>query len=214
MKSATAAPKLLVAPVVRQRHPGLTGRERRAALAVVSDAERMRYDQLNASRGDAFLAGRALLRGLAGEMLGIAPSDVPLSARCIECGGEHGRPVIVGTRLRVSMAHSRDSLVVAACWDRAIGIDLEPLAGRKGRLDAIEGITGVRSLRHWTRVEAVLKADGRGLRVDPRLVRATEKRRSDGIVEIAAALSGSPMTYLLLDVPAETPALVSVALAR
>jgi 4'-phosphopantetheinyl transferase len=61
----------------------------------------------------------------------------------------------------------------------AVGIDAEPLAGDPSRFAAIREVCGrsaadvadgVEALRLWTTIEAVLKADGRGLDVDPRRV--------------------------------------------
>ncbi|MFM9878671.1 MAG: hypothetical protein ACKVOG_12615, partial [Rhodoglobus sp.] len=56
-----------------------------------------------------------------------------------------------------------------------VGLDVELAAGNPVRLAAIEDVAGASPdpLRHWTRIEAVLKADGRGLRVDPREVSVT-----------------------------------------
>jgi 4'-phosphopantetheinyl transferase len=194
-------------PITRFGPRALTPDDRGPALDSLSGAERARFEDLVPARADAFLAGRALLRQVAGELLGIEPVAVPLVARCPECGREHGRPILAGTDLRVSLAHASSSVAVAASWGAAVGIDLEPLAGRVERLDAIEALTGVRSLRHWTRLEAVLKADGRGLRVDPGAVRVTEV--ADGIT---AAIAGGSARYRLIDEPADGM-IVTVAVA-
>ena len=138
------------------------------ALAALSPAERERY--ASAARPQAFLAGRALLRGLAGELLGVAPADVPLSAICPDCGGPHGAPTIAGSDLRVSLSHADGLVVAVARRGAALGVDVERSVLPAERLAAIGTLTGRASVRHWTRVEAVLKADGRGLRVDPSLV--------------------------------------------
>jgi 4'-phosphopantetheinyl transferase len=116
-------------------------------------------------------AGRALLRELAAAELGVAPADAPLVQRCPDCGGPHGRPVIAGSELRVSLSRCPLGTVSVAAWGRAIGVDVEPRELPAERVDAIRAVAGGDGVAHWTAVEAVLKADGRGLRVDPRLVR-------------------------------------------
>ncbi|WP_239066309.1 hypothetical protein [Microbacterium hibisci] len=54
----------------------------------------------------------------------------------------------------------------------ALGIDAEPLDDARRDAAGMRGVLGdgIASVRDWVRVEAVLKADGRGLRVDPATV--------------------------------------------
>ncbi|PPF54294.1 4-phosphopantetheinyl transferase [Clavibacter michiganensis] len=119
-----------------------------------------------ADRAARTAAGRDALRALAAELVGADPADVTVRARCATCGGPHGRPVLGGSRaldaLHASVAHAGDAVVVAVSGRGPIGIDAEP----RGR-EAPPGTT----LAQWVRIEAVLKADGRGLLVDPALVR-------------------------------------------
>ena len=111
--------------------------------------------------------GRALLRALVAELAGEAAAEIVAS--CPDCARPHGRPTAPGSGLHVSLAHcAAGSLAVAA--GVPVGVDVEGPAD-EATLDAIQAVAGVRSLRHWTAIEAVLKADGRGLRVDPREVR-------------------------------------------
>jgi 4'-phosphopantetheinyl transferase len=116
-------------------------------------------------------AGRLLLRELAASELGIAPDDVPLVQRCPDCGGPHGRPVIEGSDLQVSLSRCALGAVAVAAWGRAIGVDIEPRELPAEQRLAIRTVAGGEGVGHWTAVEAVLKADGRGLRVDPSRVR-------------------------------------------
>jgi 4'-phosphopantetheinyl transferase len=91
-------------------------------------------------------------------------------------------------------------VLAAAAWDHEVGVDLEradaePAAERDQAIAAVAGASGDDALEHWTRVEAVLKADGRGLRVDPSLVRI---RTSEETVE--AQISDDGASYALASI--------------
>lgn len=93
--------------------------------------------------------GRALLRELGAD---------EVTAVCPSCGGPHGRPL--SAHGVVSIAHA-DGLTVVALGEHPLGVDVE-------RSDAQP--PGTTALR-WTEIEAVLKADGRGLAVAPERIR-------------------------------------------
>jgi 4'-phosphopantetheinyl transferase len=138
---------------IRWARPGLSDSDRQRSLAALSPRE---LDRLTVERDpDGFLQGRLMLRDLAVE-LGVANPIV--DATCPDCGGPHGAPRIRDSNLRVSLSRCAGAVVVAGTLGRGIGVDVE-LAGA----DA----AGVGSIARWTTIEAVLKADGRGLRVDP-----------------------------------------------
>ena len=177
----------------------------------------------SAEAADRFLVGRMLLRELSAETLGTPIESITVLAECPSCGGPHGRPSISvagATALHATLSHTT-GLVVAAILPptsgSAIGIDVEAVAGAGSgsdsdsdeRLSAIEALVprtadwrrgvlggrGIRSgLRAWTRVEAVLKADGRGLRVDPS---AVALRPANG--GLAASVDGSETRYVVFD---------------
>lgn len=103
-----------------------------------------------------------------------------LRVLCAHCGSsDHGKPGFAGLPVLVSIAYAGPAVFVAlASADRhsALGVDAEELksdaAAEAARGSAPEGGACVTadpasSLERWTAVEAVLKADGRGLRVDP-----------------------------------------------
>lgn len=101
------------------------------------------------------VAARLLLRWAVAEWTG--ESDVVVVQVCGECGGPHGRPsVVVAGRPgpAVSLAHA-GGLAVVAVSGVPVGVDVER---------AEPGV------REWVRTEAVLKATGHGLTVDPSLV--------------------------------------------
>ena len=163
-----------------------------ALLPLLSDDERMRHagtaDQAAAAR---FVIGRAALRVLAAELVtehalarggeAVAPAAIEVKAHCTVCGGPHGRPVIdlrspKGRPLAVSIGHTAAGVVVAAGWRGPIGVDVELADAPIASLAAVSSLIPPAArpagrnwepIQHWTRVEAVVKADGRGLAVDP-----------------------------------------------
>jgi 4'-phosphopantetheinyl transferase len=155
----------------------------------------------SADRAARTAAGRDALRALAAELVGADPRDVTVRARCATCGGAHGRPVLGGSRaldgLHASVAHAGDAVVVAVSVDGPIGIDAEP----RGR-EAPPGTT----LAEWVRIEAVLKADGRGLRVEPDRVRSADD--AQGTV---AWIDGEPARYRVAEVALAPDLVVAVA---
>ncbi|UXW86042.1 hypothetical protein NFX31_00440 [Microbacterium azadirachtae] len=124
--------------------------------------------------GDPRETADALIRALAAEL---APgSDLRIERRCPVCGGPHGRPVLPSAPVRASVAYAEPWAVVAiASADRfaTIGIDAER-DGASPDLAALFAPSTPPDLRGWTAIEAVLKADGRGLLVAPDRVRLAE----------------------------------------
>ena len=114
----------------------------------------------------------ALLRDL-------LPEGAELSHPCPRCGGPHGPVLVSGAPFVASISYA-GSLAVVAVADSAqaaaIGVDAEPAEDARRDAAGLGGVLGPgeASVRSWTRVEAALKADGRGLRVDPAAVRIEE----------------------------------------
>jgi 4'-phosphopantetheinyl transferase len=155
-------------------------------------------------RAEARARGRALIATLLAEWRE-APIGTEVVALCPDCGGDHGRPMLmVGGRpidAHVSIAHSGPFTAVALHHDLPLGIDIEERTADPERLAAIRGVTGIDTddpLRHWTRVEAVLKAHGDGLRIDPSRVRVTSIG-SDTI----ATIDGLAPSYRVAELPVD-----------
>ena len=111
-----------------------------------------------------FVGARLLLRGSIVDLLGWDPARIELHQRCPRCAGPHGRPLVtVGGRAgpHVSIAHA-GGLALIAISTRPVGIDLEPVVGTIG--------PDADAKRTWVRTEAVLKATGYGLDLDPSLI--------------------------------------------
>ena len=110
-----------------------------------------------------FVGARRLLRDTLIELLGGTADDVVLHQQCDRCGGAHGRPMVrIAGRPgpHVSTTHA-GGLVAVAIASNPVGVDLEPVG---------DTTTDTGDLVTWVRTEAVLKATGHGLDVDPRLV--------------------------------------------
>lgn len=110
---------------------------------------------------------RVVSRSLLTELL---PGAVFVS-RCPSCGGDHGRIRVRGADAAVSVSYAPGWAVVAVTREYGrIGVDAVP-ADAAGLERVLPGETDARA---WARAEAVLKADGRGLTVDPAHVSVRE----------------------------------------
>jgi 4'-phosphopantetheinyl transferase len=140
-------------------------------------------------------ASHDLLRTVLTRLTGRADHElVPTCGRC--GGGDHGKPVLAGSELHVSLASTVGLAVVAVTPVAPVGVDVERAAatGFDGFAEVAlapgeHAGTDVERARAWVRKEAVLKATGTGLAVDPRTVDV----RADRLTEPPA---------LLYDVPA------------
>ncbi|MGJ0390830.1 hypothetical protein [Microbacterium sp. CGR1] len=140
-----------------------------ADVAAMGQGQLDRFRELGGDRARGFLAGRALISALVQSIRG--PGEVLLDSRCHRCGGEHGRPRTAEVSLSVS--HSGDLVVVAAAAGTApLGVDIEAwsAAGRVSELGSLFPVGAAPDVAGWTRVEAAVKADGRGFEVDPSAV--------------------------------------------
>ena len=132
-------------------------------------------------------ADRARLVDAVAELLAVDPAEVTVLRRCDHCGGDdHGRPVVTGPAhplVWASLSRAGDLIAVVATTVGPVGIDIESLerVAAAGFDDVAFSATERESLRSlpdptpgrarlWTAKEAVLKARGTGLRVDPREV--------------------------------------------
>ena len=152
----------------------------------VLDDERARSERFHKPEdGQHFLARRVLLRQLLSARTGRDPRDLGSTPDAF------GRPCIAGLEpVRFNTSRSRNWYAVAihAGPDGMPGVDIEqarelpdpgPLSrrilspGEQAVLGAGVTLDVDRLLRVWTRKEAVLKAVGRGLAIDPSLVTVT-----------------------------------------
>jgi len=138
--------------------------------------------------------------------LGLRPSSVVLRRTSA------GKPEVPGSVLRVSLAHSGDAAVVAVASGREVGVDVELLrAGTESWSLSSHALTQSEQARlkalpvsrrsgaflsMWTRKEALLKALGVGLALDPQLIELEGQE-----VVAAPPELGEAGDWTLVDVP-------------
>lgn len=138
------------------------------AKALLSPDERARMERFRFPVDQArFAVGRAALRRLLGEVVGIPPEAVAFGY------GPQGKPHVRNAPLdvRFNVSHSHGLALVAITLGRKVGIDVEqrrPVAdaeaiARRYFLPAEAALGEEAFLPLWTRKEAVLKASGLGL---------------------------------------------------
>jgi 4'-phosphopantetheinyl transferase len=136
-------------------------------------ASRYRLDQAQVH----FSVGRTCLRTLLGNATGLDPLSIAITT------GVHGKPeapYLNGHRVNFNVAHSKDTILIALSREGPVGVDVEYFDRPTDIMDvakhnftetetrSLEAITDPETrhttfYRYWTRKEAVLKADGRGL---------------------------------------------------
>ncbi|MCD1268902.1 hypothetical protein B5M43_008610 [Microbacterium sp. MEC084] len=170
--------------------------------------------------GETETRSRAGDRLLADLIRRVAPgADERVARRCARCGGhDHGAPRALAAPVAVALAYAGATIVAAAAHARdaaSLGVDVE--RGAAGSvLDDLAPLFAPLpppDLRGWTRIEAVLKTDGRGLRVPPGelAVSSVAVDRLPG--SALARVPGRPDAIEVADGPAPEGCVVSVALA-
>jgi 4'-phosphopantetheinyl transferase len=171
---APAAERPLVL-LVDRRGAAFTPAWRQRLRQSLSAAELERLQRFRLPRdAERFLLGRGLMRAWLAQILGCGAAELPFTALA------HGKPVVAGAP-HFNVSHSGDLILLALHADRAVGVDLErdrtlldwPAIARR-----YLGVAALQQLRRdhpdapsqrraflleWCRLEARLKADGRGL---------------------------------------------------
>lgn len=124
-------------------------------------------------------ARRDVSRALLAELV----AGARFRSRCPACGADHGRIHVDGADAAVSVSYVEGWAVAVAAWGHErVGVDAVPvdagglervLPDDAGERAVMSAPSSTAPARAWARVEAVLKADGRGLAVDPRRVEVT-----------------------------------------
>ncbi|MEV7693256.1 chemotaxis protein CheY [Microbacterium sp. NPDC089189] len=151
-------------------------------------------------RGDRRRAANALVRDMTGAALRHGP--------CVHCGGAHGVPRLDGGVDAVSLAYTASHVFAAVgAGVHALGIDAE--CGDPADAAGVERLRAGATLRDWTRLEAVAKADGRGLALDV----ATVRIESDAGARWTARVPGAPHPFSGADLIGPAGVVLSVARA-
>jgi 4'-phosphopantetheinyl transferase len=168
----------------------------------------VRASAFGPDRRRAFVVGRSLIAGLVGDLFPGTSGWSVDTGTCSRCGARHGAVEITGAPVVASVSYAPGLVVAAvATTDRVsrLGVDVEPGTANPTRdrdLQQLLGRSNEPALRRWTQVEAVLKADGRGLSVDPAEVRV---RSGHG------RIADDPVRYRVEDVAGPTGYLISLA---
>jgi 4'-phosphopantetheinyl transferase len=150
-------------------------------------------------------ADREALVAAVAAACGVDAADLRAGRVCAHCGSTaHGRPWVTAHGAAVGVSLARTTGVVAlAVGPDPVGVDVErpsrvaaaPLdAFTPGELERARG-RGVLLAACWAVKEAVLKRDGRGLRVDPVAVDVDVDRGTagfDGAVQAVTVLHPAP----------------------
>lgn len=179
-------------------------------LAQMGERQLARSRQLSEDRAAAFLAGRALIRDVVSRLGGGA--DIRLDSRCERCGEDHAAPRTPG--FVVSVSHAEDLVAVAAArGTAALGIDVEPnhAAGRVAELGRLFAPAAAPTLAAWTRIEAAIKADGRGIAIDPSAVRMQEEPQTSDQRLWSVVLPGAVSRLQVTTLPGPVGFTLSVA---
>jgi 4'-phosphopantetheinyl transferase len=159
--------------------------------------EHVRFDRLQRHEDrHRFVMSRMLLKTLVGRLAEVPPSLVHLSYHCTRCGKPHGRPVVIeptaAVRWQVSLSHAGHQVMVAVTDSGPVGVDVESVAATA--FDGFDDVALTSTERtevercppesrswaravYWARKEAVLKATGHGLTVDPAALEVTAPHR-------------------------------------
>jgi 4'-phosphopantetheinyl transferase len=155
----------------------VSAERQRALAATLSPDERARVAALRVALArDRLGASRGLLRETLARYTGAPPEALRF------CVGPHGKPALAGESsggLRFNLSHSDDLLLIAVARGHEVGVDVErvrPILGLRqiapalftaAERDALERAAPERRdalfAQIWTRHEAIVKGEGRGL---------------------------------------------------
>lgn len=141
-------------------------------LAYLSDDEMQRANQFKFEKDrQAFIAARGQLRQYLANYLQVEPNSLEFSY------GEHGKPALINHDLKFNLSHAGDYALIAVSRNFTLGVDIECM----DRTVEMEGIAekvftaneiqclddakdkAERFFTLWTRKEALIKANGKGL---------------------------------------------------
>lgn len=142
-------------------------------LSLLNAEERGRAQRMEPATAARFVRRRAALRQILGHCLGQPPQSLRFAY------GPQGKPRLEGSEVSFSLAQRGDVVLLALGQGAALGVDLEQALPRADALAIAESYFSAADAaalraqppaarlagfyRAWTRREAVVKADGRGV---------------------------------------------------
>jgi 4'-phosphopantetheinyl transferase len=183
-------------------------------LSLLDDGEKRRLERFKRSDdADRFVVAAVLARSVVASYLGCGPAEIILDRRCSDCGAPHGKPRVRGSGLELSIAHSGWDVGVAVSLG-PIGLDVERLecgalhpdgmaahalsARERTSLEQLSATARpIAWLKYWTRKEAVLKATGDGLRIDPASLAVSAPWESPRVTAWPPSLAGATRAALV-----------------
>jgi 4'-phosphopantetheinyl transferase len=180
---------------------------------LLSSAERERASRFVFDRDRGYyIAAHAALRRLLGKALDAEPAALRMLADA------YGKPALPEATLHFNLSHGGALGAAAICARYPVGIDIEPV---RPMADAEElartvftreeqdewrarGRDARDFLQRWTRKEAVLKAVGLGLHVDPKLVDVRTALEPQQPAAVAVPGVGLPVIVCSLAGPAQS----------
>ncbi len=181
-----------------------------ASIATLSESERRFAAGIGSqARRTSFLAARLLLRELLARRLGCLPAAVPIIRQAdgrprLECGG-----------IELSLSHPDGWIAVALSTDCAVGVDAEPVRPLAGMAEVVSEFfpPAARAefaaaspdkqptvfFRWWTRIEAAVKASGRGLDDAPTCFEEVSCESCDAVPGLASAVAARAEGPLIVD---------------
>ncbi|HEX3872720.1 MAG TPA: 4'-phosphopantetheinyl transferase superfamily protein [Solirubrobacteraceae bacterium] len=208
MSHATAIPSLRAGSCqVWWAHPDAASE---TLLDLLDDAERRRHARfLRAEDRRRFVVAHALARIVAGRQAAVRPREIRYAD-----GGSHAKPRFAGPAagLEVSISHSAGRVVVALSRGVELGVDVERVAVAGDDRSLAESVLCPDELRelsvlpdptrawafcrYWTRKEALLKATGHGLSVEPNRIAVTPPTRPAALVSWTGPARPQQPVYL------------------
>jgi len=153
--------------------------------SALSDEERAKAERFRRPHEkNRYRSSRSFLRCLLGAKTNAAPHEVEIAVKCVSCGSdEHGKPYLPSfPDLSFNLSHSENRVAVVVAEGHQVGVDIEAvpdqvmpalwqmLASQRERTSVREIPDWDEQIALWVRKEALLKATGQGLAVDPRNV--------------------------------------------
>lgn len=135
-----------------------------------------------------FATRRAAMRVVLGHTLGREPRQLVFDRACRHCGGDHGKPRVDGG-VDFSVSSSGQRVLMAITDGGAIGVDIEErtrdaadMAARVLAPGERETVPTDHAIDRWCCKEALLKATGYGLAIEPSSIELVE---SEGCLRAA-----------------------------